>query len=124
MTLYETVMDLIHFQKRSILHERWPIAGPIDEVLVKSSCYLMEAAHLFRISLKNYMQPRKPNKGIPNASTPEKPNQATIWVAKKFPPWQATVLTTLKQLHDVSCVLCYSELTEKQSCIKCHLHWS
>lgn len=105
MTCYEMVMDLIHFQKRSILHERWPIAGSIDEVLVKSSCYLMEAAHLFRIFLKNYMQPRKSNKVTVSGSVSEKPNQATIWVAKKFPSWQATVLMTLKQLLDVSCVL-------------------
>lgn len=103
-------VDMICFQKRSILHETWPVAGPIDEVLVKSSCYLMEAAHLFRISLKNFMQPRKSNKGTTSASVPEKPNQTTIWVAKKFPSWQATVLTTLKQLLDVSFLLCYSYL--------------
>lgn len=100
------VMDMIHLQKGSILHERWPIAGPIDRVLMKSSCYLMEAAHLFRIVLKNYMQPRKSNKGTVSASSSGKPNQATIWVAKKFPSWQAAVLMTLKQLFDVSRVLC------------------
>jgi leucyl-tRNA synthetase len=98
------VVDMIHFQKRSILHERWPIAGPVDEALVKSSCYLMEAAHMFRIFLKNCMQPRKSNKD----TAAEKPNKATIWVAKKFPSWQATVLTTLKELLHVSFVLCSS----------------
>jgi leucyl-tRNA synthetase len=92
------IMYLIHFQKRIILHEQWPIAGPVDDVLVKSSCYLMEAAHLFRIVLKNHTQPRKPSKGAGS----EKPTHATIWVAKTFPPWQSTVLKTLKQLHDVS----------------------
>jgi leucyl-tRNA synthetase len=93
---------LIHFQERSILHERWPIAGPIDDVLVKSSCYLMETAHSFRIVLKNHAQPRKPSKGTASISAAEKPTHATIWVAKTFPPWQSTVLKTLKQLHDVS----------------------
>jgi hypothetical protein len=90
--------NVIHFQKRSILHERWPTAGPVDDVLVKSSCYLMEAAHSFRIALKNHTQPRKPSKG----AVTEKPTHATVWVAKTFPPWQSTVLRTLKQLHDVS----------------------
>jgi hypothetical protein len=64
----------------------------------------MEAAHTFRLFLKNCMQPRKSNKG----TTAEKPNQATIWVAKRLPSWQATVLMTLKELLDVSFVLCLS----------------
>ncbi|XP_023719328.1 leucine--tRNA ligase, cytoplasmic isoform X2 [Cryptotermes secundus] len=100
----EHVWELLG-EKRSILHEQWPIAGPIDEVLVKSSCYLMEAAHMFRIFLKNHMQPRKSNKVTVSGSVSEKPNQATIWVAKKFPSWQATVLMTLKQLLDKTAYL-------------------
>ena len=101
------VIYLAYFQKRSILHEQWPVVGPIDEVLVKSSCYIMEVAHSFRIFLKNYTQPKKATKGTTNISAPQKPTHATIWVAKKFPPWQATVLMTLKQLYDVSYALCY-----------------
>jgi leucyl-tRNA synthetase len=87
-------------KESSILHERWPVAGPIDEVLVKSSCYIMEVAHSFRIFLKNLTQPRRFTKGTSDISSTQKPTHATIWVAKKFPPWQATVLMTLKQLYD------------------------
>jgi leucyl-tRNA synthetase len=99
------VLYLAFFQEGSILHEQWPVAGPIDEILVKSSCYIMEVAHSFRIFLKNYTQPKKPAKGTSDISSTQKPTHATIWVAKKFPPWQATVLTTLKQLYDVSYAL-------------------
>jgi len=102
---YGMVMYLAFLQERSILHERWPVAGPVDEVLVKSSCYIMEVAHSFRIFLKNLTQPKKSAKGTSDISSTQKPTHATIWVAKKFPPWQATVLTTLKQLYDVSYAL-------------------
>jgi leucyl-tRNA synthetase len=98
-------MYLAFFQERSILHERWPVAGPIDEVLVKSSCYIMEVAHSFRIWLKNLTQPKK-TKGTSNVSAAAKTTHANILVAKKFTPWQATVLMTMKQLYDVSYALC------------------
>lgn len=103
---YGMVMYLAFFQERSILHERWPVAGPVDEVLVKSSCYIMEVAHSFRLWLKNLTQPKKSTKGTSNVSAAAKPTHATIWVGKKFPPWQATVLMTMKQLYDVSYALC------------------
>ncbi|KAJ9600790.1 hypothetical protein L9F63_001070, partial [Diploptera punctata] len=94
----EHVWELLE-KKGSIVQEKWPTAGPIDDILVKSSCYLMEAAHTFRIFLKNHTQPRKPGKGS-SAQLVEKPSHATIWIAKSFPPWQSTVLTTMKQLHE------------------------
>jgi len=37
----------------------WPVAGPVDEVLIRSSQYLMEAAHDLRLRLKNYLVPVK-----------------------------------------------------------------
>lgn len=37
----------------------WPVAGPVDEVLIRSSQYLMETAHDLRLRLKAYMQPAK-----------------------------------------------------------------
>lgn len=37
----------------------WPAAGPVDEVLIRSSQYLMEAAHDLRLRLKSYMAPAK-----------------------------------------------------------------
>lgn len=37
----------------------WPIAGPVDEILIRSSQYLMEAAHELRLRLKSFMAPVK-----------------------------------------------------------------
>lgn len=93
----EHVWELLG-NKRSILHERWPVAGDVDEVAVKASNYLMDAAHSFRIYLKNHCAVKKPKKG--ETPKPErKPNKATIWVAKEYPKWQHIILTTLKQLN-------------------------
>ena len=36
----------------------WPISGPVDVKLVRSSEYLMDAAHNFRIRYKQYMTPK------------------------------------------------------------------
>lgn len=62
----------------------------------------MEAAHSFRIYLKQYLQGPKSTKANPNVASVEKPNLVTIWVAKTFPHWQSCILTTLKNLYDVS----------------------
>lgn len=37
----------------------WPVAGPVDEILIRSSQYLMETAHDLRLRLKAYMVPPK-----------------------------------------------------------------
>lgn len=37
----------------------WPVAGPVDEVLVRSSDYLMDAIHEFRLRLKALTNPGK-----------------------------------------------------------------
>ncbi|KOB74537.1 Leucyl-tRNA synthetase [Operophtera brumata] len=76
----EHVWELLG-NKSSILHASWPVAGDVDEVAVKASEYLMDAAHSFRIHLKNHCAVKKPKKG--ETPKPErKPNQAVIWVAK------------------------------------------
>ncbi|XP_045521179.1 leucine--tRNA ligase, cytoplasmic-like [Pieris brassicae] len=76
-------------------------AGDIDIVAMKASNYLMEAAHSFRIYLKNHCAVRKPKKG--EAPKPErKPNKAVIWVAKEYPKWQHMILSTLKELNGPS----------------------
>lgn len=80
----------------------WPKAEPVDEILIKSSAYLMEAAHSFRIYIRNQCAPKKGKKGQANAPPPEKPTEATVWIAKSYPPWQSIVLTTLKEFYDVS----------------------
>ncbi|XP_057340266.1 leucine--tRNA ligase, cytoplasmic [Microplitis mediator] len=86
--------------KESILKARWPEVGPIDTILIKSSQYLMDAAHSFRILLKNYCTVKKIGKGKSDSTPIEKPNRGIIWVAKTFPPWQSIVLTTMKELYN------------------------
>ena len=41
------------------MNASWPVAGPVDEVLIHSSQYLMEVTHDLRLRLKNYMMPAK-----------------------------------------------------------------
>ncbi|XP_014672325.1 PREDICTED: leucine--tRNA ligase, cytoplasmic-like isoform X2 [Priapulus caudatus] len=81
----------------SIMHATWPVAGPVDDILLASSTYLMDAAHMFRLRLKNLCQAPKGKK-----VAPEKPTHGTIFVAKTYPAWQCTILTLLKKLHDES----------------------
>ncbi|KRT82169.1 tRNA synthetase, partial [Oryctes borbonicus] len=87
-------------KESSIVKSKWPTIGKIDEILIKSSEYLMEAAHSFRVYLKTYLTPVKPNKTNRNPTAPEKPNRVTIWVAKNYPAWQSCILTTMKQLYE------------------------
>lgn len=61
----------------------------------------MDAAHTFRILLKNYMTPKK-SKTKNDFTDVEKPRQGTIWVAKTYPPWQSIILTTMKEMYSVS----------------------
>lgn len=60
----------------------------------------MDAAHTFRILLKNYMTPKKSKTN--EVINIEKPNQGIIWVAKTYPPWQSIILTTMKEMYSVS----------------------
>lgn len=80
----------------SILNAKWPAVGEINEILIKSSEYLMDAAHTFRILLKNYITPKKSKT---NEVDIEKPRQGIIWVAKTYPPWQSIILTTIKEMY-------------------------
>lgn len=59
----------------------------------------MDAAHTFRILLKNYITPKKSKT---NEVDIEKPRQGIIWVAKTYPPWQSIILTTIKEMYSVS----------------------
>jgi len=82
----------------SVLRAAWPSVEAVDEPLVKTSEYLMDVAHEFRIRQKAFLtQGTKKGQAVP--STVQKPTHGVIWVAKTFPPWQCTVLTTIKQLY-------------------------
>jgi len=79
----------------SIMNARWPVVGEVDEKLVRTSLYLMDAAHEFRIRLKAYLSPKSKK-----VAAPEKPSHGKVYVAQTYPPWQNTVLTTLRTLYD------------------------
>ena len=61
----------------------------------------MEAAHSFRLALKNATQQKAGGgKGASNKALVAKPSDGTIWVAKTFPPWQSCVLDTMRELYE------------------------
>lgn len=95
----EHVWELLG-NKESILNAAWPEVGAINEIDIQCSEYLMEAAHSFRLNLKNLLQIRgkggKEKAADPNA----KPSGATIWVAKTYPAWQCCVLDTMLELYE------------------------
>ncbi|XP_005996155.1 leucine--tRNA ligase, cytoplasmic isoform X2 [Latimeria chalumnae] len=77
----------------SIMEATWPVAGPVDEILIRSSQYLMETAHDLRLRLKTYTTPAKGKKG--DNKPPQKPSHCTVYVAKNYPPWQHITLSVL-----------------------------
>ncbi|XP_007947303.1 leucine--tRNA ligase, cytoplasmic [Orycteropus afer afer] len=84
----------------SIMNASWPVAGPVDEALIRSSQYLMEVAHDLRLRLKNYMMPVKGKKT--DKHPPQKPSHCTIYVAKNYPSWQHTTLSVLRNHFEAS----------------------
>lgn len=89
------------FQDTSVFKKHWSIVDDIDHEVIKSSEYLMEAAHSFRLYLKQHMQGARVTKNNPKPTPVEKPNLVTLWVAKTFPQWQSCILSTLKTIYDV-----------------------
>ncbi|XP_041049891.1 leucine--tRNA ligase, cytoplasmic isoform X1 [Carcharodon carcharias] len=82
----------------SLMKARWPVAGPVDEILIRSSQYLMETAHDVRLRAKNYMIAGKGKKG--DAKPTQKPSHCNIYVAKNYPPWQHTTLLLLRKHYE------------------------
>lgn len=82
---------------KSILHSRWPVTEEPNLTLVKSSEYLADASHRFRLRLKSYMTPGKGKRE--NTAVPEAPSHGVIWVAKTFPKWQSTILSSMFELY-------------------------
>lgn len=74
----------------SIMHAQWPTKEKLDEKLLKSSAYFMDAVHKFRLRLKTFLNKKNANN--------TKPSHAVIWIARTFPPWQSAVLNTLQRL--------------------------
>lgn len=86
-------------KKSSIVKAKWPVFGPINEIQIKSSQYLMDTAHSLRVHLKNYSQGIK-TKSNPNPPPVPKPDTVELWVAKTFPEWQNCILETLKSYYE------------------------
>ncbi|XP_024608261.1 leucine--tRNA ligase, cytoplasmic [Neophocaena asiaeorientalis asiaeorientalis] len=84
----------------SVMNASWPLAGPVDESLIRSSQYLMEVAHDLRLRLKNYMIPAKGKKT--DKQLPQKPSHCTIYVAKNYPSWQHITLSVLRHHFEVT----------------------
>ncbi|KAM8974469.1 leucine--tRNA ligase, cytoplasmic [Pelodytes ibericus] len=84
----------------SLMKASWPVAGLVDEVLIRSSQYLTETAHDLRLRLKNYMAPAKGKKV--DKLPPQKPSHCTIYVAKSYPPWQHKTLENLRKHYQAS----------------------
>ncbi|XP_067900003.1 leucine--tRNA ligase, cytoplasmic isoform X2 [Heterodontus francisci] len=82
----------------SLMTARWPLAGPVDEILIRSSQYLMETAHDVRLRAKSYMVAGKGKKG--DAKPTQKPSHCSIYVAKNYPPWQHTTLLLLRKHYE------------------------
>ncbi|XP_055327764.1 leucine--tRNA ligase, cytoplasmic-like [Paramacrobiotus metropolitanus] len=74
----------------SIMNAQFPVAEPVDAILLQASQYVVDMLHQFRIRLKTYLTPLK---GKPS---PGKPTHAIVWVAKTYPSWQNAVLKTLQ----------------------------
>lgn len=94
----EHVWTTLLGNERSVLHARWPEAGAVNELDIKCSEYLMEAAHSFRLTQKQATAPG--GKGGAAAAAAPKPTHADIYVAKTFPPWQSCVLDTMRELYE------------------------
>lgn len=60
----------------------------------------MEAAHAFRLTLKQAAQVKGKGGKEQAISAAARPTNATIYVAKTFPPWQSCVLDTMREIFD------------------------
>jgi len=84
-------------EEGSILHAKWPQAGPVDDTAIQQSDYLMETVRDFRLKLIAAKTPKtKPGKSGGPVSIP---THCTAYVAKSYPAWQCCVLDTLKAMY-------------------------
>ena len=52
------VGSLLLSQTSTIMSARWPIAGEVDDVLLKEAAYLTEISHDFRVRIKKMVELR------------------------------------------------------------------
>ncbi|CAH8473332.1 unnamed protein product [Schistosoma bovis] len=83
--------------KTSIFCEKWPeLSCPVDRILLLQGRYIDDAAHTFRLQLKQYQSSKsfKSSKSVGSHSVTQfiPPSDAVVWVAKAYPAWQAQIL--------------------------------
>ncbi|XP_073994755.1 leucine--tRNA ligase, cytoplasmic-like [Rhodnius prolixus] len=93
----EHVFSLIR-EETNILDSKWPVAGEVDTYLIKSSAYLMDTAHRFRIQVKALRQNKGKDSKVKLGNGPFK---ATIYIAKSYPLWQGLILNKLKEMYEM-----------------------
>ena len=54
----------LNSQDSSIMKASWPVAGEVNEQILKSSQYLMDCAREFRLRLKNMITAQSKGKGV------------------------------------------------------------
>jgi leucyl-tRNA synthetase len=92
-------------------HGRWPVAGPIDTLVLAQNDFLEETLSRMRIAIRDYCDPSKaakrakhttggsaPAPAAAAAITP--PTEAVITVARGFPEWTVRTYTVLNELFD------------------------
>lgn len=62
----EMFLSLCLIQPGCIVSASWPVSQPIDEILVKSSSYLMETIHDFRKRMKAFTETKKVSSSLFN----------------------------------------------------------
>lgn len=50
---------MFFIQTDHIVNSKWPVTQPVNDILIRSSQYLTDAAHDFRIRLKAVQQSKK-----------------------------------------------------------------
>lgn len=78
----------------------WPVAAPVNELVLRQHEYLQGRLHAFRVAItKQFVGKPKAGKA---AVASVKPTHLNIYVASRFSPMQQFVLGTLAPLFDAS----------------------
>ena len=85
-------------EQGSILNALWPEVGAVDETIIKSCQYLLDAAHDFRLWHNTQSNP-KPAKGEKGAPPKLTLSHGIVHVAERYPDWQDQIITALKELY-------------------------
>jgi len=80
----------------SVRRALFPVAGPVDEVVLQQKEYLYKTTHSFRLKKDLHMKPRKGKES--EKITP--PTKSTVSVAPHYPEWKQRVLKLVKPFFE------------------------